>query len=150
MTHLLTVRDAAQELGCTLKYILDLLYAGRLKGAAKVGRGWLIPAETIQEVRKQQKTRRHKLKSIPHLSGELGCEVQSQTGEDSRVDAMEASEASDVNRSGPEKGPICGIQQQQQAASVLAPSVSKRRSGSVFPIRPGEMILQCCRWRGWL
>jgi excisionase family DNA binding protein len=43
----LSVRQAANQLGCTLKYIYDLLYSGRL-GGEKVGRKWRIPAEALR------------------------------------------------------------------------------------------------------
>lgn len=43
----LTVRESAQRLGCTLKYIYDLLYSGRLAGI-KIGKKWRIPVEAIQ------------------------------------------------------------------------------------------------------
>jgi excisionase family DNA binding protein len=44
----LTVRQTAIQLGCTLKNVYDLLYAGRLQGAEKVGRIWRIPAEAVE------------------------------------------------------------------------------------------------------
>jgi excisionase family DNA binding protein len=43
-----SVRQAALKLGCTLKFVYDLLYAGRLAGAEKVGRSWLIPQKSVQ------------------------------------------------------------------------------------------------------
>ena len=43
-----TVREAAMMLGCTLKFIYDLLYAGRLEGATKVGRVWRIPRHAVE------------------------------------------------------------------------------------------------------
>lgn len=43
----LTVREAAQRLGCTLKYVYDLLYSGRLP-AQKNGQQWRIPAESVE------------------------------------------------------------------------------------------------------
>jgi excisionase family DNA binding protein len=48
------VREAAQRLGVSLKYIYDLLYAERLPGQ-KVGRIWLIPVESIEARLKQRK-----------------------------------------------------------------------------------------------
>jgi excisionase family DNA binding protein len=39
----LSVRESALRLGVTLKFIYDLLYAGKLRGAQKVGRSWRIP-----------------------------------------------------------------------------------------------------------
>jgi excisionase family DNA binding protein len=43
----LSVREAAKQLGCTLKYVYDLLYSGRLMGE-KVGRQWRISAEALR------------------------------------------------------------------------------------------------------
>ena len=45
----LTVRQTAQKLGVTLKYVFDLLYAGRLRGAKKRGRAWSIPEDAVEE-----------------------------------------------------------------------------------------------------
>jgi excisionase family DNA binding protein len=44
---MLTVREAARQLGCTLKYVYDLLYSGRLSGE-KVGRQWRIPPKALR------------------------------------------------------------------------------------------------------
>jgi excisionase family DNA binding protein len=44
----LGVRQAALKLQCSLKNVYDLLYAGRLPGAIKIGRTWKIPARTIE------------------------------------------------------------------------------------------------------
>jgi excisionase family DNA binding protein len=41
------VREAARKLGCTTKYIYDLLYGGQLRGF-KVGKTWSIPLELIE------------------------------------------------------------------------------------------------------
>jgi excisionase family DNA binding protein len=43
-----SVREAAKQLGCTLKYIYDLLYSARLPGE-KVGREWRIPVEALKD-----------------------------------------------------------------------------------------------------
>ena len=43
-----TVRQVALMLGCTLKFVYDLLYAGRLQGASKVGRVWRIPRTAVE------------------------------------------------------------------------------------------------------
>lgn len=51
----LGVRQAAQELGVTTKYVYDLLYSGRLPGAAKVGRTWRIPPSQIRQRLKARK-----------------------------------------------------------------------------------------------
>lgn len=40
------VREAAQKLNYTMKYIYDLLYTGKLHGQ-KVGRQWRIPVESV-------------------------------------------------------------------------------------------------------
>ncbi len=49
-----TVRNAAQRLGFTRKYIYDLLYSGGLRGR-KVGRRWRIPAEAVEARLKTRK-----------------------------------------------------------------------------------------------
>jgi excisionase family DNA binding protein len=38
-------KDMARMRGCTLKYVYDLLLAGRIPGARKVGRHWRIPID---------------------------------------------------------------------------------------------------------
>jgi excisionase family DNA binding protein len=45
----LSVRQTAQEANCTLKYVFDLLYAGKLEGASKVGGRWRIPSNTVEK-----------------------------------------------------------------------------------------------------
>jgi excisionase family DNA binding protein len=47
-TSKLSVREAALQLRCTLKFIYDLLWAGRLQGAQKVGRTRRIPVEAVE------------------------------------------------------------------------------------------------------
>jgi excisionase family DNA binding protein len=47
------VREAAQRLGFTMKYLYDLIYTGRLE-AKKVGRSWRIPAQTVEARLKQR------------------------------------------------------------------------------------------------
>jgi excisionase family DNA binding protein len=49
----LSVREAAKQLGCTLKYIYDLLYSGRLAGE-KVGRQWRIPVGALRAKMQRQ------------------------------------------------------------------------------------------------
>jgi excisionase family DNA binding protein len=49
----LSVREAAKRLGCTLKYVYDLLYSGRLP-ARKSGHQWRIPAEAVEARLKQR------------------------------------------------------------------------------------------------
>jgi excisionase family DNA binding protein len=44
----MSVRDAAKMLGCTRKYLFDLLYEGRLPGAQKIGRQWQIPIHSVE------------------------------------------------------------------------------------------------------
>jgi excisionase family DNA binding protein len=44
----LSLRETASTLGCTLKYVYDLLYAKRLNGE-KVGRFWRISTQSVQE-----------------------------------------------------------------------------------------------------
>jgi excisionase family DNA binding protein len=48
-----SVREAARRLGCTLKYVYDLLYSGRIAGE-KVGRQWRIPAEALRAKMQQR------------------------------------------------------------------------------------------------
>jgi excisionase family DNA binding protein len=48
-----SVREAARLLGCTLKYIYDLLYMGRLQ-AEKQGRTWRIPVGSLDSLIKQR------------------------------------------------------------------------------------------------
>jgi excisionase family DNA binding protein len=43
----LSVPSAARKLGCTLRYVYDLLYAGRLK-AEKVDGRWKIPVAEVE------------------------------------------------------------------------------------------------------
>jgi len=54
----LTVRQTAQLLGVTIKYVRDLLYEQRLPGARKEGRSWRIPAQTVEQ-RLQAREARH-------------------------------------------------------------------------------------------
>ena len=44
----LSVREAARQLGYTLKYVYDLLYSGRLP-AQKHGQRWHIPAGAVED-----------------------------------------------------------------------------------------------------
>jgi len=48
-----TVREAAIRLGCTLKYIYDLTYAGKLK-AEKIGGRWSISRSSVEARLKQR------------------------------------------------------------------------------------------------
>jgi excisionase family DNA binding protein len=45
----LTVQQAALSLGVTLKYVRDLLYERKLRGAYKKGRVWRIPATAVDQ-----------------------------------------------------------------------------------------------------
>lgn len=47
MKQTLSVRETAEKLGCTLKYIYDLLYAQKLP-SQKVGRQWRISASAVE------------------------------------------------------------------------------------------------------
>src|SRR5207245_2702335 len=42
-------RDLARRRGWTLKYVYDLLAAGRIHGAKKVGKKWSIPADSLRQ-----------------------------------------------------------------------------------------------------
>ena len=53
MKNMLTVREVAQKLGCTLKYVYDLLYCGRLP-ANKLGRRWMIPLSAVESHLKER------------------------------------------------------------------------------------------------
>ena len=48
------VRDTAQKLNVTTKYVYDLLYSGKLP-AQKVARQWRISAEAVEMRLKQMK-----------------------------------------------------------------------------------------------
>jgi excisionase family DNA binding protein len=48
-TEEFTVQQTALRLGVTLKYVRDLLYEGKLRGAHKEGRVWRIPARAVEE-----------------------------------------------------------------------------------------------------
>jgi excisionase family DNA binding protein len=54
MKEVVTVRQTAQKLSCTLKYIYDLLYAGKLDGARKQGKRWEIPASSLDAWKRQR------------------------------------------------------------------------------------------------
>ena len=49
----LTVPEAARRLGCSLKFVYDLVYAGKL-GAEKVEGRWRIPLAAIDARRRQR------------------------------------------------------------------------------------------------
>lgn len=48
MKTMLSVREAAVRMGCTLRYIYDLLHAAKLPGAEKRGKTWRIPAAGVE------------------------------------------------------------------------------------------------------
>ena len=43
----LSVRETASIMGCTLKYVYDLLYAKRLDGI-KIGKTWRVSDRSVQ------------------------------------------------------------------------------------------------------
>jgi hypothetical protein len=43
---------------CTLKYVFDLLHAGKLKGAVKMNGTWKIPAQSIEQRLEKRAQRR--------------------------------------------------------------------------------------------
>lgn len=49
MKRTITVRETAHRLGCTLKWVYDLLYADKLK-AVKQGRRWAISAAAVHKL----------------------------------------------------------------------------------------------------
>jgi len=56
----LSVRQTAQKLNCTLKYVSDLLYAGKLEGAIKAEGRWRIPAAAVEQWRMRRASRRRR------------------------------------------------------------------------------------------
>jgi excisionase family DNA binding protein len=53
----LTVKETAQRLGCSLKWVFDLLYAAKLPGATKARGQWRIPAVAVEQRLKQREAR---------------------------------------------------------------------------------------------
>lgn len=47
--------EAAKRLGVSRQWIHKLLKAGRLPGARKVGRAWLIPEEALDNIQPPKK-----------------------------------------------------------------------------------------------
>ena len=47
-------RDVAVHRGWTLKYVYDLLAAGRICGAKKVGKRWAIPRSILKAPRESR------------------------------------------------------------------------------------------------
>jgi len=54
--YFVSVPVAARRLGWTLRYVYDLLYAGRLK-ASKVAGRWRIPAAEIERLAAKKEQR---------------------------------------------------------------------------------------------
>lgn len=52
----LSVPETARELNCTLKYVFDLLYAGKLQGAIKVRGKWAIPLAAVDRWRRRKES----------------------------------------------------------------------------------------------
>jgi excisionase family DNA binding protein len=57
MQKTVSVREAAKMLGCSRKWLFDLLYEDRLPGARKAGRQWQIPVSVIQERLREREAR---------------------------------------------------------------------------------------------
>jgi excisionase family DNA binding protein len=53
-TQTIGVKETARRFGCTLKYVYDLLYAGRLPGR-KVGKTWSIPVDSNRRAHQNEK-----------------------------------------------------------------------------------------------
>jgi excisionase family DNA binding protein len=43
-----TAPQAAEQLGCSHRWVKRLAETGRFPGAVKVGRGWIIPADVVE------------------------------------------------------------------------------------------------------
>lgn len=56
-TPVLSVREAAHALGCTINYIFQLLWSERLVGASKPKNKWRIPVSAIETYKKEQLAR---------------------------------------------------------------------------------------------
>lgn len=53
MKQTISVRETAAKLGCTLKYVYDLLYTGKLR-SEKIGRQWRIFASSVEGWQKKR------------------------------------------------------------------------------------------------
>ena len=51
--HFLTVRDAARLMNVSIKFVYDLIWAGKLE-AEKVGKTWHIPTRAVEQRLKQR------------------------------------------------------------------------------------------------
>jgi len=49
----LRVRDAAKSLGVSIKFVYDLIWAGKLE-AEKIGKTWRIPESAVEGRRKKR------------------------------------------------------------------------------------------------
>ncbi len=57
MKNTMTVRQAAQKLGTSLRFIYDLLWSGKLAGR-KVGTQWLISGQAVEARLKAREAQR--------------------------------------------------------------------------------------------
>ena len=55
-TDWVSVKEAARRRGCTLKYVYDLLAAGRIPGARKIGKVWQIPLGGVAPVKEARES----------------------------------------------------------------------------------------------
>lgn len=58
-TDWVSVKEAARRRGCTLKYIYDLLAAGRIPGARKIGKLWHLPVGAAAPANEARESIRH-------------------------------------------------------------------------------------------
>ena len=58
-TDWVSVKQAARWRGCTLKYVYDLLAAGRIRGARKIGRVWHLPAGGVAPANDARESANH-------------------------------------------------------------------------------------------
>jgi hypothetical protein len=56
-TQMMSVRQAAIQRRCCLKWIYDLLHAQRLRGARKVGGEWRIPQSSLKKLQASREKR---------------------------------------------------------------------------------------------
>ena len=62
--EVLTVRQAAVQLRCTIPYLYNLIHAERLSGAYRVDGQWRLPLAAVKEY---QATRSRRVSSIPQV-----------------------------------------------------------------------------------
>jgi hypothetical protein len=53
----LAPKDLARRRGYTVKYVYDLLAAGRVPGARKLGKRWSIPARALEHLSRKKRVR---------------------------------------------------------------------------------------------